>query len=156
MRAAIILAAILFATAGPGFAAEPSAHDRFALWNECAPTRLIVVTDEDNKIGLTERAVATTARSRLRAARLYSPNVSDTALAVFVGAVGVAFRARVDFYKRLYDAKSGRSETAGTWNRIWMGQHGGDSAHILGKVALVVDIFIDEYLRVNESACAKR
>ena len=155
MRAAIILAAILFALTGPA-AADPTARDRFALWNECAPTRPVVVLKVDDKIGLTMRAVETVALSRLQAARLYTSEVSDTALAVFVTVVGAAFRARVDFHKRLYDAKTGRSETAGTWNRIWMGEHGADPAHILAKVARVVDEFIDHYLRVNESACAKR
>lgn len=161
MRAAIILAAFLFAVAGPAAAGEPTALDRLELWNECAPVDLgVLIQDADDKIGLTERAVTSTALTRLRFARLYGSNPDDTAparLAVFVNIVGDAFAVDVHLFKRVMDVKSGLRGLATTWWRGGTGTPGDDaSAYVLGTVAQYVDTFIDEYLRVNKAACAKR
>ena len=42
---------------------------------------------------------------------------------------------------------------AATWDRGVVGQGGG--AYILSSVSRLTDKFIDEYLRVNESACSR-
>ena len=160
MRAAIILAAILFAMAKPAAADEPSFLDRFKLWTECKPVWLFVgLTDEDDEIGLTEKAIETAVRSRLRSARVYTryPWHAAGGLSISVIVVGRAFSIGVQLDKPVEDKASGVEFEAITWQRRSAGTHGrAGSTFILGGIAQHVDEFIDEYLRVNEAACAKR
>ena len=53
---------------------EASDFDRFQLWSECRPLELVVegLHNAAADIGLEENRIETMARSRLRAARLYS------------------------------------------------------------------------------------
>ena len=165
MRAFILAAAILYAVAGSAAAGEPSEFDRFALWNDCGPVVPDANVDGGDEIGLTEESIATAARSRFRAARLYSGDFAVTLRAIAgrgaslrldVHIVGPAFNVAVDFVKPVQDVASGVRWSASTWSRASTGTHGRDPGYLLGIVARYLDSFIDEYLRVNESACAKR
>ena len=145
--------AIVLAT--PAGAAEKiTERDRFELWNGCRPMGLVVETlpKAATDIGLTGEAVAVAARSRLRAARLYD----DDASALFwvsVGAAGTAHGIIVGYYKRVKDEASDMAQLAMTWFSGSTGMHGRNSSYVLSAVTEQVDKFIDEYLRVNESAC---
>lgn len=50
--------------------------DRFRLWTGCQPVGLLVesLSESATEIGLTEESIQTLIRSRLRAARIYTPN----------------------------------------------------------------------------------
>ena len=143
---------------------------RFAYWTGCSPLRLRVVMDSEDavRMGLTQEAVATTARSRLRAARLYTdPNNREApVLIIHVGVVsskkrtGGAFIVDVALHKLLYDTLSGLSKPARTnditgllYSRV--GLHAGNAAFILSEIARAMDGFLDAYLRVNEPACPR-
>ena len=131
------------------------ARDRFEFWAECQPMELVVEDLNDNAatIGLTEDSIEVAVRSRLRAARLYIES-SDHFLYVNVNVHPVAFSTHVSFEKWLTDSMSGESAQGSTWSISSVGTHRKDANYILGGISQYVDTFIDEYLRVNESACS--
>ena len=158
-HASILIAAALLLAAAPASADAVDdllqGQERFALWNECRPMNLIVHHDNDAAyIGLTKEAIEITARSRLRAARLYSNDaVLLPAFGVIVDVVGAASSINVQYLKQVVDRATGSDGIAIIWNTGVIGTHGGDSNFVLSSVALYVDKFIDEYLRVNAEAC---
>ena len=139
---------------------------RFTYWTGCSPLRLFVAMDSEDavRMGLTEEAVATAVRSRLRAARLYTDtnNSEVPGLVVHVSVfssqrrTGGAFSIDVALYKPLYDPLTSLSMPART-NDITtsarIGLHAGNAAFILSEIAQAMDEFLDAYLRVNEPAC---
>ena len=138
------------------WAKDVSTFDRFELWNDCEPMDLIVerFSQDATEIGLTEEAVTSAVRSRLRAARLFdADNTSYLYANVFV--VGPAFSVRVSYYKLMRDFASGEISTVSAWGTASTGTHGRDSGFILSSVSEHTDRFLDEYLRVNEVACTR-
>lgn len=109
-------------------------------------------------MGLTREAIVTTVRSRLRAARLYSSSgsVLNPFLYVNVNTVpgGTGFNVDLHFQKRVSDPISGRDGIAATWHKSITGQSR-DVGYILSGVSRLTDMFIDEYLGVNEPACSR-
>ena len=114
---------------------------------------------DEAEIGLTEERIQTIAESRLRAARLYHDSGlaavlrADHYLYVNVLVVGNAFSFNVGYRKKLHDEKSGMSNFAQTWSTGGAGTHGRDAGYILQSLSENMDMFIVEYLRVNEDAC---
>ena len=152
------LAAALMLTAASASAGAVSDVDRFELWNECRPLRLIVETlsDDATAIGLTEEAIGIAVRSRLRAARIYSDSRVETEWAFLyflVQVVGPAVSIDVTYNKSVIDVATELQLTAASWRVSATGTHGGDSSVILSSVAGYTDQFIDEYFRVNTDAC---
>ncbi len=145
VHVATLAVAILLGSATPLLAML----DRFELENVCAPIALIVedVDREEKAMGLTKRAIITTVRSRLRAARLYQIRIGPY-LYVNVNVVGSAFSARVAFNKVLFDPISELKFPTQTWGKSVTGQ-GKDADLILSWIGQSTDMFIDEYLRVN-------
>ena len=145
---------------------EPTNMDRFQLWNHCRPVSLLVegLHQEAEAIGLTRERIETTVRSRLRAARLYTPEVFskddnrpevNAVLYVNINAGRLSYLISVEFWKWLNDPATGQSGRATTWDSGGAGTHGQDSGFILSDLAEHIDGFIDEYLRVNEKACSR-
>ena len=133
---------------------------RFQLWHACQPIDLLVESPDDDevKMGLTRESITTTVRSRLRAARLYRESTRPSPyLYVVINALprdrggDTAFSVRLEFRKHFFDRISYRAGSASTWDTGAVGW--GDAAYILSGVSQLMDEFIDEYLRVNESAC---
>ena len=153
-----IMAAFLIATA-PASAAEVSDRDRFTFGNGCLPTRLVVEYYQSKKadsLKLTQDAIETTVRSRLRGARLFTENrvlAGWTFLYINVHVAGAAYDIETSYNKRLRDVVLKQNGIATTWQEGTMGTHGNDSGYILGIIARHTDKFIDEYLRVNADAC---
>ena len=152
------LAAALALTAASASASEVSDQDRFQLWNDCRPMGLLVeeMPDDAAAIGLTEDAITVAARSRLRAARIYTEARSEAAgsfLYINVNVVGPAYGISVRYLKYVNDLATMLELAATTWDSISTGTHGRDPTHISSSVAGHIDKFIDEYLRVNEDAC---
>ena len=151
------LAATFLLTAASA-AAEVNEFDRFALWNECRPMRLLVEDlDEDSaEIDLSKEALEIAARSRLRAARLYSEDFfegSFSYLYINVNVISNAFGISVKYNKYVMDLATKLEGSAPTWTAGSIGTHGRDAGYILSAVSQYTDEFIDEYLRVNETAC---
>ena len=128
--------------------------DRFALWDDCGSINLVVENLNDNaaKIDLTRDRIKTLARSRLRAARVYTEELG-TYLYVNVTVTKSSFSIAIDFKKSVKDLASSVSSSATTWNSGGVGTHGQDAGYILQSLSEYVDKFIDEYLRVNAEAC---
>jgi len=154
LRAAFV-AVIFCMTAFAAQAVENvSDRDKFKLWNECKGVSLLVegLSGKAQEIGLTKNAIEVTARSRLRAARIFNESSAEW-LYVNVNVFGSAFRISVQFSKYLKDMRYGASGSAITWDIGSVGTHGNDANFIIGSVSQKVDRFIDEYLRFNAEAC---
>ena len=134
--------------------------DRFKLFNNCEPMRLVVenLSDDAAEIGLTEERLRFAAESRLRAARLYTADRGTPYyLYVNVHVVGRGVSTSLEYNKMLFDPASGESGMATTWDIGQTGTHGQDAAaFIVSGLSEVLDRFLTEYLRVNEEACGGR
>jgi len=152
---AFLAVVIAFLATAASAEEKVSEYDRFRLWHECGLMGLHIENlDKDaTDIGLTKDAITVAARSRLRSARLFQAGESRPTLVVRVSLFGQAFSIMVEYVKPVYDFASGVSAGAVVWFDGSIGTHGGDAPYILSSVSMHVDRFIDEYLRVNESAC---
>lgn len=135
--------------------------DRFSLFNECRPMRLIVedLSDDSKEVSLTKERLQLAAESRLRAARLYtdSMHVSNAAyLYINVNVLGRGFSMDVRYSKAVFDEASDDSGMAVTWQTGSLGTHGQDAGFIVQALSQHLDRFLAEYLRVNESDCDGR
>jgi len=128
--------------------------EKFQLYTGCSDVGLAVEDIDENEAGLTREQVTTTVRSRLRGARIYDDaDVRTPYLYVNVHVVGIGFSINIFFEKLVLDEHTGYRFPAKTWLNMVTGTHGRDAGYILQGVGEIVDIFIDEYLRVNEEAC---
>ena len=141
---------------------EESELDRFQLWNDCQPMILsfsdISKDDDAVKIGLKNDEIAIAVRSRLRAARLYVDHVrafleARGLIRVRVTLTNRAFYTGIKYEKIVNDPASGGAGWASTWDTYSVGTHGSDPSYIVRSISEHMDKFIDEYLRVNASAC---
>ena len=151
--AAVALAILILVSVS---ARADEATDRFDLWAECKSMHLVVegLPDDAATIGLTKDSIEAAVRSRLRAARLYTADFSPHYLYVRVTVLGLAFSTEMHFNKILADPLNDKLGSAITWSKVSLGTHKGeDPNYILGSLSQKADTFIDEYLRVNESAC---
>lgn len=158
---AFTLALFLPATpaAGQDFDFDLFDVDSFHLWTACAPVYLIVegLNQDAAEMGLTTESIETLVRSRLRAARIYfsGPSAQNNYLYVNVNVVSdglfSSFGIGFGFNKLVTDNYSQLSNFAQTWHSGSAGM--GDASFIRESVSEHMDIFIDEYLRVNEPAC---
>lgn len=158
-RFAVILVFSL-AVAASAKAQDTTKFDRFRLWNKCTPLRIATseYSKEANKMGLTEKAILSAVRSRLRAARIYTDKEvhppSFLAVKVTIGEGGI-FNVAVELNKYLQDDFNEISDywRAVTWQTSSFGTHGGSASYVLSVLSQKMDTFIDEYLRVNAPAC---
>ena len=159
-----ITAALLLAVSAEA-ADQVTGFDGFKLWNSCKPVRLVVedLPDDAGKIGLRKEDIETAVRSRLRGARVYDGNASPY-LYVNVNVVSHAFSTGVEFRRTAevvmpsWLKPEGMDHLIGiatTWHSGSTGTHGAQSGFILSSLAPHIDEFIDEYLRVNDTACRK-
>ncbi len=116
----------------------------------------ISLSNEARAIGLTESDLRAAAESRLRPARLYAKDKAKTdsaLLFVLLHVSGTAVYAEVAYYKRFTD-EFGYSSLAALWNESFAhGPHGGDADAIMAELSRKLDLFVVDYLRVNEEAC---
>ena len=136
--------------------AVAQSRERFQLFNSCQSMDLALgsLDSDATGIGLTEQSIQNVVESRLRSARLYDSNLfSDSYLYVNVNVIGLAFGIDLEYYKMVIDEASGLRGLAATWSRGLIGTHGRDASYILSSVSELMDLFLVEYLRVNEEAC---
>ena len=161
------LALLLIAPAIPAEGQESQQElERFRLFTACAPVslRVFVGDDDDEPIGLTGDRVRTMAESRLRAARLYTPDLSaatlDMGIVVFRNAYAynaVIAKRRPDPFAPLsiFDPFTGGLPTSGLAIPA-IGTHGGGATganFIMQNLTETVDGLISDYLRVNGEYC---
>ena len=156
-RVRLVFVAVL-ACAHPISAASqeiPEGLARFQLFNECRPIYLTVegLHSDAAAIDLTLERISTLAESRLRAARLFTDYLLRTYLYINVNVSGFAFSVSVEYHKWLFDQISDETWSARTWNDSTTGRHGGDGGYIMQTLSESLDLFVLEYLRVNEDAC---
>ena len=149
-----LVVSMLVWIADSALAASVTDTDRFELWNDCRPMGLVVqdLSEDAAQIGLTKERIAIAVRSRLRAARLYEVSATPF-LYVNVNVFSPSFHVIIDYNKFVQDLVTGKTGPASTWMIYGIGTHGEDAGYILSGVAMNMDRFIDEYLRVNEDAC---
>ena len=157
----VMLVAAFLLTIQTSSAQEVSDSDRLHLWNKCRPTDLMVANIPDNAaaIGLTKDKIIVAARSRLRAARIYSESRTETGyshLVIQVKMTGLVFLMSLEYRKAVMDLATKLSGGAATWSIGALGQHGHNAVFVSSHAEELVDTFIDEYLRVNQEACEKR
>ncbi len=147
--------ALSLISALPAASQTVSDSDKFKLWNECKPVRLVVegLSEDADKIDLKKENIAVTVRSRLRGARIYTGDLVFPYLYVVVSVVGKGFSINLELDKFVHDPLSGQSGIASTWLSGGTGTHADDPGYILSAVGKATDKFIDEYLRVNAPAC---
>ena len=143
---------------------DPS--DRFALFNRCEPIGLLIGVGAGESAvsgqsipysgsGVNQAAVQALFESRLRAARLYNSEYSPREnpgphLSVAVTLADGGNLLVVEFRKRLYDLASGTGVLSTSWSD---GRFGGHDDNTLSALSEIMDRFLVDYLRVNESAC---
>ena len=121
------------------------------------------LSESAKAIGLTRETVEMTVRSRLRGARIYDANAGPY-LYVNTSADKMAFSISFEFKQKFFKPQIVRQSSeiglstnfkgdATGWNERVAGTHVSDSGFILQYVGQLTDIFIDEYLRVNEKVC---
>ena len=131
---------------------------RFQLFNNCEQMSLSVqFMSKDSAIANIddiEDRIQTMAESRLRAARLFTDSASNN-LSLGLTVSGPAFSAYMHYAKPLYDAVSGLTYRSPSWLfQVGSGTHGGNAEGVLQMVSEAIDLFVLEYLRVNDSVCA--
>ena len=157
-RAAVVLGLVALTLSFPASGETFEERlNRFQLFAECRPMRLTVedLLPDAAEIGLTSESIQTAAESRLRAARLFSPE-SRQYLYITTNVVGHGFSISVRYNKVLYDPLTDQRLSATTWDTVVTGTHSGDASYILSSLSGRLDQFLVEFLRVNEEACATR
>ena len=156
-RAAVVLGLVALTLSFPASGETDNPLRHFKLFAECRPMDLVVegLPSAAAEIGLTKESIRAAAESRLRATRLFSPE-SKQYLYINVNMGSAAFSLSVEYYKTVYDPLSGLSFSTPTWNSGATATHGRQSDYILSTLSRNLDLFLVEYLRVNEEACEKR
>ena len=136
---------------------ESTDFERFKLFNNCEPMGLFVVfsiVEGATDLKLTEERVQFAVESRLRSARLFKAEAGLPILQVAVDVVGQAFVIDFGYNKELFDPASGSFGYAPVWSNSTGGTYGQNGADfIVSNLLELLDKFLTEYLRANESAC---
>ncbi len=158
-RTLVMILALTLPGAALGQSTESNVTS-FQLYNGCQPFQLLVEydlyeenSDEHNQaIDLTKQAIQNLAESRLRAARLHTKTASPQYLDIDIRVVGISFHISLSFMKVVYDTASDSRGYASTWGAGYIGI-ANNSGFILSNLSERMDLFLVEYLRVNEDAC---
>ena len=125
--------------------------DRFQLFNNCKPMGLEIdrVFDDVVVLGIAEENVRAATESRLRAAQLYIENApASLFVAVSKDAIQLKYR------KPVRDLASGEIRAVWTFSNA-AEVLDGTAASVMLEIAKQLDLFLLDYLRVNESACGQ-
>lgn len=138
-------------------------QDQFGLQTKCSTVGIHITMNELAKEHFSEEDIMATARSRLRSSRLYREHdtLREPYLQIYtfvdVREAIQIFGVSVSFHKWLYDPASDQHSLVRTWHkrRLGAGARGrGNLATLtLPLTATFIDMFIDDYLRINEESC---
>ena len=130
-------------------------QERFELFNRCRPVRLSVEGPPENAAGtgLRRDAIQAVAESRLRGAGLYTyPGSGGAYLYINVNLVDRSFSISLEYRRWVLDPVNDTSGSAVTWHSGSVGTSS-DARHILSGLSQLLDKFIADYVRVNQSHC---
>ena len=147
----------------PLTAAAATDQERFELWNECRPLAFLVVTNEAIRGTPLHDSISELTRSRLRAARIFRGDdglepadwLAHAYLESHVTASDGVFLVRVVLrkYVQVMSSKNGEYWPAVTWDAARFGVYGTADAYVVTAFSMLMDKFVDHYLRINELAC---
>lgn len=141
---------------------------------DCGPVGRRSFVDGDPAYGVTRERVNVVLEARLRSAGIYGTapwtvppddDVTPAAqmarrntphLVVMVWFSGPAVFVEASFERALLGPAAGRMAIASTWSHRKLGGHGSDGNGVMQAVSELVDLFVLEYLRVNDAACRRR
>ena len=141
-------------------------REHFELFSQCVPVGLQVFVDESiTKLGLTKEEIRRMAEARLKAASLYREKDNPFPyVTLAVQTAGRAFLVDLRYWKgvvtldpRIFNAEPSTwppemfGESA-TWSDLSFGTFKGKD-FIQLQISKTIDLFIADYLRVNEADC---
>ena len=151
---ALAFAAAMLASPLEGQTGE-AMQERFELFNQCRPIRVLVegLPESAGTTGLGKEDVQAVAESRLRGARLYTfPGSGGAYRHINVSVVDGAFSLSLEYRRWVLDPVDDTSGSAATWHKGSI-RTSIDGGHILSGVSHMLDEFLADYMRVNESHC---
>ena len=162
MRYSLLIIVLLLLT--PIAQAQDSSIKQFELFANCQPLMVYHkgyisgdgLTDDAKALGLTVERIQNTLESRLRSARLYKKSegdfISSPALLIEILVLNNSVYMDLQLRKVVYDEVSEARNVVTTWSSSLIASSG-DSSYIMSVLSGLVDEFLVEYLRENESAC---
>ena len=152
---AIALVSLVITAAAPLLSLAQSQHSypRLVIDNfRTIDLKLDSLTDEANKLGVSSYGLRTLAQMRLRMSGVDITERKDgAAIYVNVDISGDAYHVRVSMLRPTSYLVHGESRKtlAETWYDEAMGIHKGDRKKIDSAVLQVLEVFVNEYLRIN-------
>ena len=141
---------------------EDQELDRFRLFTNCREVVPVVILHQDSLHiqDLTESELEEAVDIKLsslptvtRQGRDFGPVGRPPLLYVTVGVIGWSFTVRVEMMKGVVDPVHDLRGLATTWRTVRHGIHSGDKSFLVSSLDSALQVFMDEYLRVNGSAC---
>ena len=130
-------------------------YEYYTLWTNCEHVGINVYVQDGKAIGLTQESIEVAARSRLRSMRLYGapsePVSGILHIDVLVSPQNHAFTYQIWFAKYQTDIIAGTTfRSPAGWSK-WVFGGASDANGIRHGISSYLDIFVDDYLRVNEA-----
>ena len=148
-RNGILAASFVTLMVFPATSEEIQSEDLFRLFNACKPIGLQVglVSDDLLELGISKADIREAVENRLRVARLYTSSAL-TSLHVAVS----RFRIQLEYRKPVRDLITRETRQVPTFTKTArVNDH--EKASVMLELSKVLDHFLVEYLKVNESAC---
>lgn len=157
LSACLLIAALTLALPGMGAPNQSAAVARYQLFNHCRPVRLLVAVDFDQPVFDDLKAhLPDLAEAKLRQHRLYAGERRGVPLLyVDVDGYSLGFSVIVSYSKWLPDPATDTTWLAATWRLGSVGVvDAQNKALVTRAVSRQLDVFIEQYLRINGGACA--
>ncbi len=124
---------------------------RFQLFNDCKPMGLAIgsVFDDVQALGIGKENVEAAVESRLRVARLYTTDAP-----AFLYVLASRYAIQLQYRKPVRDLASEETRSIPTYARV-AEVRDGTAAGILLEIAKLLDLFLVDYLKVNDDACGQ-
>ena len=114
----------------------------------------IFIEVSENDFGLTDSMVQTKVELRLRQANLKPQEVNpmEPQMMIYVNLVGGAFNVRALFVRPLvyFAGEESYFSLGTTWENGILGTHAGSAGYILEALDLLLDSFLNVYLKANQ------
>ena len=138
---------------------EDEEVDRFRLYANCREIVPVVILEPDSLYleDLTESDLEEAVDINLRSLPTFSRHGTAIGrrplLYVTVGVIGWSFTVRVEMMKWVVDPVHELEGLATTWRTVRHGVHRGDKSFVVSSLDTALQVFMDEYRRVNGSVC---
>ena len=134
---------------------EDEEVDRFRLYANCREIMPVVILEPDSLYleDLTESDLEEAVDINLRSLPTGTAMGRRPLLYVTVGVIGWSFTVRVEMMKWVVDPVHELEGLATTWRTVRHGVHRGDKSFVVSSLDTALQVFMDEYRRVNGSVC---